>query len=200
MTNTSDKERIEKVTIEHKRWLRSEAKKVSGSLDERYIRESSDLIADKILSSGAYLNAGTIFCYMGVGREVGTDGIIQKVLRDGKRLCIPLCHGKGIMDAREYMSETELVTGACGIPEPTSDAKVIPVSEIDLAIIPCVACDRSCNRLGHGAGYYDRFLGESDITKVALCLDAVLADEIATDGYDVSMDAVVTEKEIYGDL
>lgn len=200
MANTSDKDRLEKITLEHKRWLRREAKKVSDALDVDYMRDSSRSIADRVLSSDAYREAKCVFFYMSFGREVATDEIIRRAIADGRKLCIPLCRGKGIMDARLYTGEDDLVPGAYGILEPSADAEIVSRDEIDLAVIPCVTCDRNRNRLGHGAGYYDRYLEGSRMTKIALCFEEVMADEIAADRYDIPMDAVVTEKAIYGDL
>lgn len=193
-------EKEEKVTLEHKRWLRSEAKKIAGSLDPGYMDAASGTIVDEVLASSAYRMAGTVFCYMSFGTEVRTDRLIRTALADGKRVCIPLCRGKGIMDARHYTGGDDLTAGAYGISEPRADSETVPRDEIDLAIIPCVTCDRSLRRLGHGAGYYDRYLEGGRLTKAALCFERLLADEIPTDAFDISMDAVVTEKETYGDL
>ena len=66
-------------------------------------------------------------------------------------------------------------------------------SDIDLAVIPCVTCDVDNNRLGYGKGYYDRFLANTNMKKVCLCMKKVLQEKIPVDKYDVKMDIVVTE-------
>ena len=101
------------------------------------------------------------------------------------------------MEAKLYTEDTALVKGAYGIMEPSNEEPTIDASEIDLIILPCVSCDRSCNRLGHGAGYYDRYLAKTDAKLMALCAEKLMSDEIPMDDFDVPLDAVITEIDIY---
>ncbi len=49
-------------------------------------------------------------------------------------------------------------------------------SEFDLVMVHCVACSKDGRRTGHGAGYYDRFLSVSDLTRLRLCFEKLLTD------------------------
>ena len=51
--------------------------------------------------------------------------------------------------------------------------------------------------MGHGVGYYDRFLVDRRCKKVCLCYESLLSDQIPMDAHDIPMDAVVTEEAIY---
>ncbi len=108
--------------------------------------------------------------------------------------CVP-----DAMEAREIRSFDDLVPGAYGIPEPAPHTAVVTPEEIDVIILPCLACDKSCRRLGHGGGYYDRYLSQisEKCMTAALCYEAVLADELPVQKHDIPADAVITEKAIY---
>lgn len=184
---------------EHKRWRRREIAGIREELTDRYITEASAVIADRLLETEEYSRANTVMCYLDYGKEVRTSAIVERLWADGKRVCIPLCTDTKahIMEAKLYTDETVLVPGAYGIMEPPADAETVPSEEIDLIVLPCVSCDRSCNRLGHGAGYYDRYLPGTDASLIALCTEKLMSDEIPVDEFDVPLDAVITENDIY---
>ena len=102
------------------------------------------------------------------------------------------------MVVKEYKNGDELARGAFGIREPLAEATEITAGEFDLAIVPCVACSKDGRRIGHGAGYYDRFLSASGFNKIALCFEKLLTDDIPLEDTDVHMDGVATEDAIYG--
>ena len=176
--------------------LRDRCRDLRKEMDMDYLRDASDAITKHILASEAYRDAGTIFVYMSYGKEVITDGFIAQALADGKKICIPLCLPENQMEAKCYTGPEDLHSGKYGIREPREDAETVAREEIDLALIPCVACDKRCNRLGHGAGYYDRYLEGTDFVKMALCPEKMILSNVAVDALDVPMDAVVTEEGI----
>ena len=69
--------------------------------------------------------------------------------------------------------------------------------EIDLVLLPCVAFDRCGHRLGHGAGYYDRYLPQTHAAAVAVAFEAQKLPRVSADRFDRSMDAIVTEERVY---
>lgn len=189
--------------MESKIELRNRIKKLYEGLDRAYIELASSEIARAIFDMRWYKDAKTILCYMNMGNEVITDEIITRAAEGGKRVCIPRCLASGIMESRMYRTlenRYELVEGVWGIREPSKDNPPVRPEEIDLVIAPCLTCDRKGNRLGHGAGYYDRYLSPDNgmkAAKLCLCFSKILAEEVYTDEYDIRMDAVVTEERIY---
>ena len=174
---------------ENKKALRARCREIVQELSPEYIEEASRKITDLLLATDAYKNSNTIFCYMSMGGEPVTDEIIERALEDGKRVGIPLCVGP---------HEMVVARGAFGIREPLAEATEITADEFDLAIVPCVACSKDGRRIGHGAGYYDRFLSVSGFNKIALCFEKLLTDDIPLEDTDVYMDGVATEDAIYG--
>ena len=70
----------------------------------------------------------------------------------------------------------------------------------DLLFIPLVAFDENLNRLGYGAGYYDRLISKlskkKKLLKIGLAFSVQRVDNITTNKYDKKLDYIVTEKYI----
>ena len=99
------------------------------------------------------------------------------------------------MEAREYRDRTHLTVNSYGIPEPDENCSVLDPDAFDLILVPNLCCDRRLFRLGHGGGYYDRYLTACRGVTVALCRDALLTDALPVDRFDVPLDFVLTEFE-----
>jgi 5-formyltetrahydrofolate cyclo-ligase len=66
----------------------------------------------------------------------------------------------------------------------------------DLILTPLVGFDRALNRLGQGAGYYDRaFAARPDSLRIGIAWSIQECDGLMTDPWDMPLDAVLTEKE-----
>lgn len=78
------------------------------------------------------------------------------------------------------------------------NVETVQVRDIDLLLVPGLAFDKKFNRMGRGAGYYDRYL-ESNRPKIVigLCFEMQLLDLIPTEGHDQSVDYLITEKKVY---
>ena len=187
--------------LEAKRWWRKRIREAQKELTDEYMTEASEAIREQVMQLEEYRKAKTVLLYVNCGKEVITRSLMDVANRAGKTVCLPLCYDteEHLMEARLWNDEYKLVTGAYGIPEPSSEAPVVEPSEIDLIILPCMSCDAECNRLGHGAGYYDRYLAQlrDDCTTVALCYDKILVEHVPTEEHDKQVNAVITEKRIY---
>ena len=146
-----------------------------------------------------YQEAGTVFCFVGTDREINTRPILEDILAAGKRLCVPLCMGKGIMELRQVTDLRQLVPGAYGILEPPADAPIVAVDEVDFAVMPCLTCNRLGQRLGRGGGYYDRFLSHYRGGTVLLCREKLIREEIPLEPHDYPVPWVLTERGLYED-
>ena len=76
--------------------------------------------------------------------------------------------------------------------------KPIPVEYIDLAIIPGIAFDERGGRIGHGTGFYDKFIPSLEVTtrKVALAFECQIVPQIPMEPHDRYIDIIITEKRI----
>ena len=87
----------------------------------------------------------------------------------------------------------ELAPNRFGIPEPVG-AVAVPMSDLDVVVVPAVAVDPDGHRLGFGAGYYDRSLADRGpgTLLVAAVHDVQVVEHVPTDAHDVDVDVVVT--------
>lgn len=158
--------------------------------------QGSEAMMARLLDTDAYKDAKTILAFYGVEPEPDTLPLIRQALEDGKTLCLPKTYGKGLMDARKVTSLEDMVMGRYNIPEPREDLDIIPREDIDLIIVPSVALDIRGYRLGHGAGYYDRYLAGYTGRTIAPGFEDRLLDRVPTDQYDLPVGSIVTEKRL----
>ena len=168
------------------------------------IKNSEDIFA-RLCSLEEYKNATVIMAYMSFGNEVITGHFIERCLQDGKRVVLPkvmsasqTCRSLAVFEIKD--PGKNLVPGYKGILEP--DALVLEMIEptvIDFAVVPGVAFDRLCSRMGYGAGYYDRFLTQlrTECTKAGVAFDMQIAEQLPIDDFDFRLDMVITESTVY---
>jgi 5-formyltetrahydrofolate cyclo-ligase len=131
--------------------------------------------------------------------EIPTGRIRDAYLAAGARLFYPRVTGRGTIAFYPHREGDGWETGPYGIPEPPSPAGVEPrLSGWDIIVVPGLAFDRRGNRLGHGFGYYDRFLGglPESVPRVGLAWASQRIPEVPVDAWDVPVHALVTEEGV----
>lgn len=177
-----------------KQSVRTEVLARVKNLSSTYCHEADESICRWVIHSEPYDKARTIFCYVGTKREIDTMRLIRIMMRDGKTVAVPLCTGKGIMEARRIEGMGDLVSGKYGILAPRLQCPVVPPEELDLAIVPCCTGNARGERLGYGGGYYDRYLPQTKCPTMLLCRHQLERDDIPLDEHDVLLDYFVTER------
>jgi 5-formyltetrahydrofolate cyclo-ligase len=104
--------------------------------------------------------------------------------------------GEDFLNHYLLKESTQLVANKLGIPEPVA-ATPVPVTQIDLVLVPMLAFDKAGNRIGYGKGHYDRFLAQCrpDTQKIGLCFFGPV-DKIEVESTDIAMNAVVTPESV----
>ena len=184
---------------EEKQALRRTIRQMERELTPRYREESSRRIGELALSLGMWREAETICCFVGTAREIDTRPILSAALSQGKRLCVPLCLGPGVMEMRAIETLDALYPGTLGILEPPPDAPAVSPDEIGLLLLPCLTCNHRGDRLGQGGGYYDRYLSAYQGAAVILCRERLVREEIPVEAWDAPVPWVLTERGLWED-
>jgi len=161
------------------------------------IKDKSILIQNHLFSLDEYQKARTIMYYVSFDNEVNTHEMIIASLSTNKTILVPLTDKQNLTITPSVIHAWEdLTPGDYGILAPSHE-QALPVSIIDLIIIPGVGFDRTGNRIGHGKGYYDRLLSKTThAIRVGLAFEFQVMDSIPTDTHDIIMDLIITEQQI----
>lgn len=177
--------------------IREKLLKQLRSQDEEQRRIKSQEIKKKLFSHPEHKRAKTVMFYIAEDIEVDTEDMIKDNLRHGKKVVVPIT----VVSRNELIAsllvdyDKELTKGPYGILEPKSDfARPVPLKMIDLVIVPGVAFDKEGNRLGHGTGYYDRFLSKmpKDVPTIGLAFNFQIVDPLPTFSHDISVKEILS--------
>ncbi|MDE7377561.1 MAG: 5-formyltetrahydrofolate cyclo-ligase [Paraprevotella sp.] len=164
--------------------------KKAGHTQEERLRESTEI--ERLLEMHPYFQkAHTILAYHALPDEVQTKNLLTRWSGE-KRFILPVVKGNDL-ELRIYKGESNLHTGAFGIPEPEGDA-FTDLAELDLALIPGMAFDPSGHRLGRGKGYYDRLLARLRpyrIPTMGICFSYQKVSFVPTEEHDIPMDRIL---------
>jgi len=163
-------------------------------------RDKSRAIVSVVAGLPEFTGARVLMLYYPHGHEVAVLPLLERVLAAGKTLVLPKTNfaERKLLPAVITDLATDLVKGAYGIPEPSARCAIREPSAIDFMLAPGRAFDRKGNRIGHGAGFYDRFLAGPGVraSVVAAAFDCQLVGDVPADDYDVPIPTIVTESRI----
>lgn len=178
---------------EKKKALRREIKMRAAALCAAYCEKADLMIEQKVKALESYQKAKTVFLFVSAFGEPETRGLIQDALQQEKRVGVPKCLEDGIMKVYEIKSMQDLEAGRYGILEPNASCPEIDKKQIDFILVPCVSCDKDKNRLGHGKGYYDRYLQDLPCISCMICRKELMVEKIPIDSFDLRPDILITE-------
>jgi 5-formyltetrahydrofolate cyclo-ligase len=179
-----------------KRALRREVLAARDVLPADERSAHSEAIADRFRRLPELATARTMLAFWSFGSEVDTAPLIALLRSQGTTVALPRIEGHEVVPvvATPGTAVTETSFGAM---EP-AEGRVLEVAELDLVVVPGVAFDRSCDRVGYGGGYYDRLLGRrrEGTAAIAVAFSIQIVDRVPSGAIDRRVDGVVTELEV----
>lgn len=173
-----------------KQELRRQIRQLKRAMTQEDIESRSRKLGELFAASDAYQKASTIYGYLPYNQEVRTIPMLERALKDGKRVAVPKVYGDEMKFI--YMDDLAQVSkGYAGIPEPIADGPVADDATA-LVLMPGLAFDRQGHRIGYGGGFYDKFLATERLhPTVALCYDFQVQEQLETEEFDIPVDSVL---------
>lgn len=180
------------MVAEAKERLRRNTLAIRDSLSTEEIAEAGKLIEETLFAEEHFKNAKTIAFYLAKGSEVQTKAMIERAMREGKTVLVPVTNEH--ISMCRLVSLEDIVPGKFGVPEPKTQEQGKQMPEV--VIVPGVLFGQCMHRIGYGKGYYDAYLKKSGAFKIGICYDFQVIEELPRHEHDVPMDLVVTDKRL----
>jgi len=146
-----------------------------------------------------FKRAGAIMIYLPMPEEVDVSPLALRGWQEQKTVAAPRVSWdqRHMLPIRIRSLETDLVASRGLLREP-ADGEPVPPEMLDLVVVPALAYDTHGNRLGRGAGFYDRFLASPGFkgTAVGIAFREQLVDELPTAKHDMPVDVLVTDEQV----
>lgn len=189
-----------------KQQIRKEVRHKRRSLSPRARIDGGHGVCDSLKKYSPFFRANKIACYLTSDGEVSLAPVIEALWQRKKTVCLPVIFGFGNrqMHFAPYTADTIMRDNQYGISEPVIAIRSqIKPSSLNIVLMPLVAFDLQGNRLGMGGGYYDRsfaFVKRCRCSRrprlVGVAYDFQEVESLASDSWDVPLDAVVTESRL----
>ncbi len=167
-----------------------------GALPSAEAEARSASIGASALALPEVMHAAAMLSYVSaVGNEVSTRALIEAGWAAKRRVFTPISGKNRQLLWAEVLGWEDLSPAGFGLLEPCQARAAEPPTDAPV-IVPGIAFDRAGNRIGFGAGYYDRFLAKHRGPRIALAYAMQLAEAIPAEPHDVRMDVIVTEHEV----
>jgi 5-formyltetrahydrofolate cyclo-ligase len=178
--------------------LRARIREARAAISEHDRREAAIRDAAGAVGLTGVIGARAALAYCAMPEELDPSPLVRMLSESGTRIAYPRVCGPGELTLH-WGDACELQSGYRGLLEPPAGSDEASLDAIGLVLVPGVAFDASCHRLGMGGGFYDRLLAAlpSSTLKVALAFDEQIVDAVPREGHDVAIDAVVTPSWIF---
>jgi 5-formyltetrahydrofolate cyclo-ligase len=161
--------------------------------------DAGNEILAHVLALPEFTEANTVLLFVPLPDEVDVIPIINHALDARKTVAVPKVDLRGRRMRAVVLRDPgrDLRVGPYGIPEPQFTKTVQPEA-IDFVLVPARGFDRHGNRLGRGAGYYDRYMAQSGFraTRCGVALAAQVLDQVPHTLRDLPVHLLVTEEGV----
>lgn len=176
--------------------LRDVLRRERAALASPYREDATARVNERLAQHPAIRAGLRIGGYAATPAELNIDNVLTHIIATHGQIYLP----RVVEDHIEFsacVALGALEAGFAGIREPTGEA--IAVATLDVLLVPGVGFDKTGQRLGHGAGHYDRTLAQLDphCVTIGVAFGVQIVAQIPTEAHDRPVQMVLTEDAVY---
>ncbi len=176
--------------------IRQQIQQRLESLQDHQVHCKSYRACETLIKTAEFQRARTVMMYLALPKELETAQAILQSFQQNKTVAIPRVSWpeRKLEPVIIYTLNCPMEIGRYGLRNPTSQETLDP-SQIDLVVLPGLGFDRQGNRIGRGAGFYDRFLANHHFSGVrcGLGFSEQVVESIPVEAHDMQLDMLVTD-------
>lgn len=182
-----------------KRAVRREKIALRRAMSAELRSRADEAINRRILEIVRTEKPSGLVAYVSDGTEPDLAPVMREALRTDITLCLPRFEQDGSYSIVTVRS-LDFPASHWGIPEPSADAPAAPSGLLAEALwlVPGVAFDSACRRLGRGKGVYDRLLARGTGKTIGIFYELQRCEELPHEPADQPVGRVVTEAGVFG--
>lgn len=184
---------------EEKPTVRALLKQRIEGIDMQTRRLKSENACQRVIETEEFKSAVVVMAYLSTADEIDTTMIIKEAWKLRKIVLAPkiIWRARVMIPVRIFSLDEGLVSAKLGIREPESDEPYLE-DKIDLTIVPALGFSEEGDRIGHGMGFYDRFLSQAGYQGVScgLGFEEQVLKSLPKHEHDVPLDLVVTDEKV----
>lgn len=192
----------------NKQILRQQIREQRRALNDEERDLAAFLLCERIASTPIFKRSKHIAFYLANDGEIDLTLLIEHAWQQNKQCYLPVLAEPNTKRLWfiPYTPETTLRPNRFGIPEPVHprSTRLRKTLSLDLILMPLVAFDPQGHRIGMGGGFYDRTLAFLTSRQywhkpnlVGVAYEFQKQKQIATNPWDVPLQAIATEKNLY---
>jgi len=176
--------------------LRKKMIEIRNNIEINKKKQKDEKIAMKFLEFLEKNSFKSVLLYASFGSEVDTWRIFERCKKLSIKTAFPKVNEmKKALDLYWVESLKELSKGYKSILEPKTEKKAY-LNDIEVILVPGLAFDKNCFRLGYGGGYYDKLLSEKTGLAVGLAYEEQIISELPIEKHDKKLDFIITDERV----
>ena len=140
-----------------------------------------------------------VSAFLPIRSEIDLRPLMAALAESGARLCLPAIIDRRIIVFREYLPGQPLVDTGFGTSGPGPEAAVVDPA---VMLVPLAAFDARGDRIGYGAGHYDRAIARLHAKKmtprlIGVAFDCQQVETVPAEAHDVRLDEILSESGLH---
>ena len=185
---------MDAAATETKNSLRARALARRDALDPAFGAQVSARLGERANEIGIAPGA-VVSGFWPIRSEIDLRPLMAALAQEGARLCLPAILDRSTIVFREYAPGTPLTDMGFGTKGPGADAAAL---DPDVMLVPLAAFDAAGNRIGYGAGHYDRAIArlhakEARPRLIGVAFDCQRVETVPAEAHDAPLDEILTE-------